>query len=529
MPYAFARKSSLLVSGLLVIGLLAGCAPAPGSPKSPRASIQEAANASSNSEGQNSDTLPLFLVPDLNAVTATDEHRRIFTKHFEVSSVPAVARSQADLVTEQVDAFKSTNVPDVATGERPVAELNMRSHLTAVSTRVLGIRVNTYESTGAGAGTRYVTQWFTQDAPAALGTRDLFDSDEDWAQFKEFIAQAATADPRVFVGSLLDLDDAWLDSVNFDAHGNALVGFDDNSVGPGSAGPIVVKVVAEHVAALLSGFGTLARTAATSPSPRVQLGLLQDRASQAPEGGAAATSPESVPDAGKESEGADRNRRPQRAVDCTAIKCVALTFDDGPGPKTGKLLDTLREGNAPSTFFVVGPNAKLRPEILARMVAEGHEVGNHTWNHRSLTSLSSAQIQREIDRTNAAIAKAVDQPATLMRPPYGAHNSISDRLASTPVILWDVDTLDWKHRNTEKVVDAAISQTTPGSIVLMHDIHSSTVAAVPKILAGLRAKGYTFVTVTELMGDSALKAGESYARGPQPAKASGAKGAKATR
>lgn len=512
-----------------MIGFLAGCAPAPGSPKSPRDPIQEIANASSNSEGHNSDSLPLFLVPGLDAVTATNEHRRIFTKHFEVPSVPAVARSQADLVTEQVDAFESANVPDVATGELPVAELNMRSHLTAVSTRVLGIRVNIYESTGTGAGTRYVTQWFDQEASAALGTRDLFDSDEDWAQFKEFTAQAATADPRVFVGSLLDLDDAWLDSVNFDAQGNALVEFDDNSVGPGSAGPIIVKVDAGHVASLLSGFGTQARTAATSPSPRIQLGLLQDRAGQGPAGGAEATSPESVDHAGNEPGGADRTRKTQRAVDCTAAKCVALTFDDGPGPKTGKLLDTLREGNAPSTFFVTGPNAKLRPEILARMVAEGHEIGNHTWNHRSLTSLSSAQIQREIDRTNAAIAKAVDQPATLMRPPYGAHNTISDRLASTPVILWDVDTLDWKHRNTEKVVDAAISQTTPGSIVLMHDIHSSTVAAVPRILSGLRAKGYTFVTVTELMGGSGLKAGESYARGPQPARSSGAKGAKATR
>ncbi len=141
---------------------------------------------------------------------------------------------------------------------------------------------------------------------------------------------------------------------------------------------------------------------------------------------------------------------------------MALTFDNGPGPKTGKLLDTLREGIAPWTFLVTGPNAKLRPGILARMAAEGHEIGNHTLDHRSLTSLSPTQVQREIERTNAAITSAVGQPATLMRPPYGAHNCISDRLASSPVILWDLDTLDRKHRNTVMVVDAAVSLTTPG-------------------------------------------------------------------
>jgi peptidoglycan/xylan/chitin deacetylase (PgdA/CDA1 family) len=172
----------------------------------------------------------------------------------------------------------------------------------------------------------------------------------------------------------------------------------------------------------------------------------------------------------------------------------------------------------PSQFLVTGPDAELRPQLLRRMVAEGHEIGNHAWNHRSFTSLSPSRIRREIDRTNNVVAQAAGQPATFLRPPFGAHNSTSDWLSSWPVTLWDVDTLDWKHRNTEKLLGVAVKQTKPGSIVLMHGIHPSTVAAVPKISSGLHAKDYTFVTVTKLMGSLGLEAGESSARVPRPAK-----------
>ncbi|GAA5228215.1 polysaccharide deacetylase family protein [Paeniglutamicibacter antarcticus] len=182
-----------------------------------------------------------------------------------------------------------------------------------------------------------------------------------------------------------------------------------------------------------------------------------------------------------------------------------------------------------SSLFVPGPNAKLRPELLVRMAGEGHEIGNRTWNHRSLASMSSAQIRREFERTNAAITVTIEQPATLLRPPYGSHNAISDRLASTQVILRDLDTLEWKHRDTEKVVDTAVSQTTPGSIVLLHDIRSTTVAAVPRILSGLRNWGYTFVTVSELLGPAGLEAGASYSQGPRPIKPSSAIGANPSR
>lgn len=492
----------------------------------PLASAIDHANVSFDSAGQSTGSLPLFLVPDLEAVVRTNERSRIFTRHFEVPSVPAIARAQKELVHEQVAAFNAATVTDVGPGKAQLTELNMRSQLTAVSTGAIGIRVTTYESTTSGTGTRNLTQWYDRNGSGVHETRDLFGSQEDWAQFKEYVAQSATTDPRTFVGELLDLDDSWLDSVNFDLQGNALNEFDDAQINAATDEPFVVKVSAQNLAGLLSEFGILARAASTSPSPRIQRGILQGAGDKLPPV-RENTEPQlqTATGSGEIHGQTPYEVSPGNPVDCMVAKCVVLTFDDGPGPKTDKLLDTLKDGGAPSTFFVTGPNAMLRSELSVRMAAEGHEIGNHTWNHRSLASMSSAQIQREIGRTNVAITAASEQPATLLRPPYGSHNSTSDRLASTPVILWDVDTLDWKHRDTEKLINTAVSQTSPGSIVLMHDIRSSTVAAVPRILSGLRAKGYTFVTVSELMGPAGLEAGASYSHGPRPPKPSPSAGA----
>lgn len=128
---------------------------------------------------------------------------------------------------------------------------------------------------------------------------------------------------------------------------------------------------------------------------------------------------------------------------------------------------------------MVGPNAQARPQLLRRMQAEGHQIGNHTFSHRSLPALASSEVAKELLRTDEAISSATGYSSTLVRPPYGAHNKDVDRIVTSPLILWDVDTLDWKHRNTNKTISTAMDEVRPGSIILMHDIHASTVAAVP--------------------------------------------------
>ncbi|MDP4507075.1 polysaccharide deacetylase family protein [Nonomuraea turcica] len=189
-----------------------------------------------------------------------------------------------------------------------------------------------------------------------------------------------------------------------------------------------------------------------------------------------------------------------RPVDCRRVKCVALTFDDGPGPYTDALLRRLKAHRARATFFVVGQNVTAYPAILRRTVAAGHEIGGHTWSHANLTRLPAAAVRAEFARTDQAIKAATGLVPRLIRPPYGALNA-SVRMQSTrPMVMWSVDTLDWLHRDSARVTKKALKAVRPGSIVLFHDIHPTTVRAMPGILKTLSARGYTFVTVSQLFG-----------------------------
>ena len=183
---------------------------------------------------------------------------------------------------------------------------------------------------------------------------------------------------------------------------------------------------------------------------------------------------------------------------------IALTFDDGPNQKlTPRLLDLLAEHHIHVTFFVVGENAAEYPEILQRAVREGHEVGNHTWSHPNLAKTSDENVRSQIKRTEEAITNAIGSRPTLFRPPYGsvtAHQKrfIHDELGYE-IILWEVDPLDWKNPGPNVVSSRILKETRPGSIVLAHDIHAQTIQAMPATLTELEAKGFKFVTVSELL------------------------------
>ncbi len=188
-----------------------------------------------------------------------------------------------------------------------------------------------------------------------------------------------------------------------------------------------------------------------------------------------------------------------------AVPLIAITFDDGPDPVlTPRLLDLLKERHIHATFFLVGKNAAAFPDVVRRIVDDGHEVGNHSWSHPLFTQLSKENVESQLQRTHDAIVKACGIAPLLYRPPYGAV-SISQRARiektfGYPAILWDVDPQDWKHpRSAQKVYDAIHSQTRAGSIILCHDIHETTIAAMPATLDDLTARGYRFATVTQLI------------------------------
>ena len=192
------------------------------------------------------------------------------------------------------------------------------------------------------------------------------------------------------------------------------------------------------------------------------------------------------------------NRPAGQPVDCRRVKCVALTFDDGPGPYTDTLLRHLAAHQAPATFFVVGQNVAAYPSVLRRTAAAGHEIGNHTWSHQDLTKLSAAAVRTELARTDEAVRAAVGFVPALVRPPYGAFDNTLRVRIKRPLVLWSVDTLDWLHRDSARVARVAIRSARPGGIILFHDIHPTTVKAIPRVLKALSRKGYTFVTVSQL-------------------------------
>lgn len=198
-------------------------------------------------------------------------------------------------------------------------------------------------------------------------------------------------------------------------------------------------------------------------------------------------------------------------------KLVALTFDDGPSQYTGKLLDALKEHNAKATFFVVGSRLgnDSSTALLKRMEDEGHVVGNHSQNHKNLRYLSAKNIAKEMYAASSLIKNAIGHYPIVMRCPGGNYNNTVRNYAksiNTPIIQWNLDTVDWRDRNKATIVNRIKSDVKDGSIVLMHDLYDTSVDAAIEIIPHLQKQGYTLVTVPELLAAKygTVNAGDVY-------------------
>lgn len=181
-------------------------------------------------------------------------------------------------------------------------------------------------------------------------------------------------------------------------------------------------------------------------------------------------------------------------------KRVALTFDDGPNTtSTVRLLELLERESIEATFFLLGQMVTNNPHIAKRIAEQGHEVANHSYSHPDLTQRTTDEVKSEVTKTDEAIFLATGVLPKTFRPPYGAVNRDVISKVGLPIIQWDVDSLDWKFKNPEIISKKVIAQAQEGSIILLHDIHESSVEAVPKIIQGLKNEGYEFVTVSELL------------------------------
>ncbi len=184
-------------------------------------------------------------------------------------------------------------------------------------------------------------------------------------------------------------------------------------------------------------------------------------------------------------------------------KIVALTFDDGPSPKTTpQILSILKQYGAKATFFVVGENAEKQTSLMQDITNDGHEVGNHSFSHPMLARASSGRIKHELESTNQIIQNTTGSLPLWFRPPYGSTNKKVEQIAADmglKTILWTDDPRDWsRHATKESIEKKVLNGMKPGSVVLLHDNHNATIEALPALLETMKERGYRFVSVNEL-------------------------------
>jgi peptidoglycan/xylan/chitin deacetylase (PgdA/CDA1 family) len=194
-------------------------------------------------------------------------------------------------------------------------------------------------------------------------------------------------------------------------------------------------------------------------------------------------------------------------LSCAVVKCVALTFDDGPSPFDGRLLKILQDNDAKATFFLIGNKVAADPAGARRIADAGMEIGNHTWEHPNMTSIPPRDIAGQFSRANDAITAATGRAPTLYRPAGGLSDEAVRQTAARyglAEILWDVIPFDWANdSNTGATRSMLMTYVKPGSVVLFHDTYSSTVDVVYQFIPVLKANGYRMVTVSELLGPRA--------------------------
>lgn len=406
----------------------------------------------------------------------------------------------AQRLSKALDRYVKTTVDEFAAeyGDTPggtaVPELNIAWRLVADDDEVVGVRLESYLFAGANGETAGRTWWYDRasgrlraNAGLVRGTAAL-----------EAAVLAAVADPDVDPALVSSSLRQGAPDVDFTDDGRLRVRFAQYDVAPGSSGVVAVVLDEAATEALLSPYGRRAQAAAAGQKP-----VGEDLPSVPP---AAPTTPTPPAATG----GPGKGRPP---VNCRKVKCVALTFDDGPVTDTNRLLRVLRRADAPATFFVLGQQVQTYPETLARVARQGHEIGIHTWDHRQLTTLRPRKIRGELVRTQLLVEQVTGRKPSLFRPPYGASDARVLRIARSlglAQVLWSVDTLDWKNRAVRPVLAQVRAGVRPGRIILMHDIHRTSVDAVPKVIKLLRRKGYHLVTVSELLGTP--KPGRSYSQ-----------------
>ncbi|MFF5982887.1 polysaccharide deacetylase family protein [Streptomyces olindensis] len=421
-------------------------------------------------------------IKGLEIVGDSSEHSScpFATSYPAVPGAEAMTAAMKKDVQRSLDRFRSV-VCEGGAGDTEGPELNISHQFLVASGDVLGVRLTTQDGSVVGSGLSNRTYWYDGEAGARRTALGLIAGE---SQHRFVAALKDRLKGREGVDAALDgafsdpaSRSAVLDDMAFTADGGLRVAFDRGDVGAPAAGTYVVTLPRETISPWLSAFGRRVQEQTRTPGRSLDLGATHTPAQAVPTHTAS---------------GDDD-------TDCRKAKCIALTFDDGPAaPETATLLTYLARYKARATFFTTGQNVAAHPDLVRAAARAGNEIGNHSWNHPDLTKLSPQQVASQLSRTSAAVKAATGKAPTLFRPPYGAIDPRVRAATRLSPVLWDVDTEDWKYRDAAKVARTVISKAERNDVVLMHDIHPTSVAAVPQILRTLTARGFHFVTVSHL-------------------------------
>lgn len=330
----------------------------------------------------------------------------------------------------------------------------------------------------------------------SFSIKDVFAADSNRLHTLTSLVRSAIKKDEALKGHLIlnemerHTEPLWMNYRNFAITDDALIiYFDENTIAESLAGPPIVSLSIDTVNDYIA-----------SPFKREKKDESPEIADEhLKEGSEEEKSVEHGDDESAEADGSDKEESEVSPSVDSVRKKVALTFDDGPDPKvTRQILETLQKHDAKATFFMLGSRVEYYPDIVTEMKDAGHELGNHTWTHADLTKLGPERIAKEIEKTSAIIEEVTGQKVEAFRPPYGAINNSVNEMTGLPIVLWDVDTLDWKYRDPARILKVVKEHVKDGSIILMHDIHQSTADGLDAVLTYLKNEGYDFVTVNEL-------------------------------
>ncbi len=472
-------------------------------------------------------------VSSLRRVTLRDDNRKV------TAEVPLVPNARNLSQAIEVVREKQLRLAHWAKAD----QVAINSKVIAASPDAIGVAVQSVSTENGAEVRRPVTIWYDPSDAQSYSAPILIEESR-WADFAKAVADCGAEqklDKTKLASALADAPapEGNGPAIGFSSEGDVVLQFGNGVLDGDKQGLVLPK---DKVAGMLSAYGMKAQSAASKPGEYTATATPKPQApgkeaSASPSGTATPSAPGTTPSAGATPKSASATptssgtpkgsatpaagQRPSTAIgpDCRVLKCVALTYDDGPAAGTPKVVQALDDAKAAATFFQMGQSIKAFPDNVRLVASSGYEVGNHSMNHPDLAKLSGAKLAEETTGNSERLQAITGRPPLLFRPPYGSHKDATDKVigdGGMAIINWNVDTMDWSTKNTQKTENSAVYQglAKPSSIVLMHDIHDSTVAAAPTIVKDLQDKGATLVTVSELTVNSGgVYAGHGYCNG----------------